>query len=462
VGETIMGKTLFDLGDTRQDLGPSEAVTTVERAGVQVVDLQFSDMAGGTKGLTIPTAMLGFALAHGYRFDGSALTGGDRHAELDLYLTPDPATLSVFPTPAGPNRARLYCSVRRHDGRPFPGDPRSTLERVLEDAAAAGFDIRVGLEIEYYLFRRPGPESGGVPLLHQDAAGYFDVGAEVVTGTRDEIVTTLQSLAVGVGGAHHETGPGQEELDLLPTGGVAMADQIMTVRQVIRSVAARRGLRATFMPKPLPDAPGSGMHFQQRLFGYPSGGDLLRERTGGRDGLSVTGGHFLAGQLGHAAGMAAILCPTVNSYKRLNAGHRAPRHARWARVGESALIRAPEMGEDQPGMLELRSPDATANPYLALTVAIAAALDGIHRTESPPEALDESLVAFDDAGLDRIGTPRLPENLGDALAALAGDDVIRHALGDYIFDLFYTRKWAEWSDYRRQITPWELARYADL
>ncbi|MGI8644057.1 MAG: glutamine synthetase beta-grasp domain-containing protein, partial [Thermomicrobiales bacterium] len=242
---------------------PSEVTDVLDyvaEQGAEVVDLQFSDIAGGTKSLTLPVASLKSTLAHGYRFDGSALTGGSRQAELDLYLLPDASTLEVVGgSEGGAPRARLYCSVRRHDGRAFPGDPRSTLERVLDETAAAGFDYRIGLEIEYYLLRRPEPDATPSFSPPRDAAGYFDVGADLITGTRDEIVTTLQHMGVGVGGAHHETGPGQEELDLLPAGGIRMADQLMTVRQVIRSVAAKRGLRATFMPKLLPDAPGSGM-----------------------------------------------------------------------------------------------------------------------------------------------------------------------------------------------------------
>lgn len=440
----------------------TDVAGSVAGSGADVVDLQFSDIAGGTKGLTIPTAALESALTRGYRFDGSALTGGTRQAELDLYLMPDVSTLEVMTRSEGdPPRARLYCSVRRHDGRAFPGDPRSTLERVLDETAATGYDYRIGVEIEYYLLRRPEPDTPTAFSPPRDAAGYFDVGADLITGTRDEIVTTLQQMGVGVGGAHHETGPGQEELDLLPTGGIRMADQLMTVRQVIRSVAAKRGLRATFMPKPLPDGPGSGMHLLQQLSRYPTGEDLLRERHGESGGLTDVGRHMIGGQLAHAAAACAVVCPTVNSYKRLNAGHRAPRYARWARVGEASLIRVPAGDEDQPSALELRSPDAMANPYLAIAVAVACALDGIQRAEVPPDPLDESLVAYDDSELERLGTPRLPENLGDALATMADDDVIRATLGDYIFDQFLTLKRAEWADYRRQVTPWEHERYGD-
>jgi glutamine synthetase len=459
--------------------GVGEALSTdsedLERklteAGVRVIDLLFSDIAGGTRALTIPVEGVRSALARGYRFDGAALAGGDRRAELDLYLVPDPATLVITPPHlfglSAQPRGRLYCSVRRHDGQPFAGDPRSTLERVLLDAAAVGYDYRVGLEIEYYLLRAdadPVAISGRGPVAPGsteivDEAGYFAVGEDELTGTRDEIVATLQQLGVHVGGAHHETGPGQEELDLLPAGGISMADQIMTVRQVIRSVAERRGFRATFMPKPFRDMAGSGMHLFQQLLRYPTGEDLLRDPRAGDDELSDTARLMIAGQMNHAAAMCAIVAPTVNSYKRLAAGHRAPRHARWARIGESALIRVPAVSEGEPLQLELRSPDATANPYLAIAVALACGLDGINRHEEPAEPLDESLVAYDDEELDRLGTPRLPMTLADAISALAEDDVIRTTVGDYIFEQLLTVKRAEWDDYRRDVSPWEHRRY---
>jgi glutamine synthetase len=455
-------------GLPRDRAAEESVLDQVGRSAVQLVDLQFSDITGGAKSLTIPAGLLAQTLAHGYRFDGAALTGGVRQLELDLYLVPDPATLAFFPPlgvdrPAAPGeqrRARLYCSVHRRDGQPFAGDPRSTLQRTLEAASAAGFDYRVGIEIEYYLLRRDPTELGLLPE-QPGGAGYFDLGEDLIAGTRDEIVATLQAVGVGIGGAHHETGPGQEELDLLATGGIKMADQIMTVRQVIRSVAQRRGLRATFMPKPLVRAPGSGMHVVQRLARFPQGGDVLRAPES-RDDLSPVARQLIAGQLAHAAGICAVVCPTVNSYKRLAAGHRAPRHAFWARFGQAALVRVPAWAADEDAMIELRCPDAMANPYLAFAAVLACALDGIRLAEEPPLPLEQSLITYEDEELARLGIPLLPATLGDALHALAEDDVLRAALGDYIFDQLLTVKRAEWEDYRRYVSPWEHARYADV
>jgi glutamine synthetase len=370
---------------------------------------------------------------------------------------PDPATLVTYLEPSGRGRrARFSCSVRRRDGQPFAGDPRSVLERNLEEARAAGFDFRVALEMEYYLF--PRDDRDGMPPT--DAAGYFGTGPGLGTGTRDDVVASLAAMGIHVGGAHHETGPGQEELDLLPGSALRMADTVLTVREVIRAVAERHGLRASLMPKPLSDAPGSGMHVFQRLHRVADGGDALR---GEGETISLQAKHAIAGQLAHARGMCAVVCPTVNSYKRLAAGHRAPRHATWARLSQASLIRVPSWAPsaDSTVELELRSPDNMANPYLTLAIALASAMDGIRREQEPPLALDENLVRYDDDELARLGVPSLPHTLGDALTALAEDDVVRTALGDYVCDQFLLVKRAEWNDYRRYVSPWERERYGD-
>jgi glutamine synthetase len=264
-------------------------------------------------------------------------------------------------------------------------------------------------------------------------------------------------MGIGIGGAHHETGPGQEELDFPATGALRMADQLIIARQVVRSVAQRRGLRATFMPKPFTDAPGSGMHVFQELARYPEGGDTLRDG----DDISAIARAWIGGQLAHAPGMCLVTNPSVNSYKRLNAGHRAPRHATWARVSQASLIRVPSWAPEEAAAIELRSPDAMANPYLAFAVALACGLDGIAHGEEPSDPLDESFVVYDDGELQRLGIPRLPGTMGEALAPFTQDPVVRECLGDYVFDQLFTVKKAEWEDYRRHVSPWELARYGD-
>lgn len=433
----------------------NDAIERVGREGVRLVDLQFSDLASGARVMTIPVDLLETVLHNGYRFDGSAVTGGHREVELDLFLVPDAATLVTYLEPAGGGRrARFSCSVRRRDGQPFAGDPRSVLERNLAEAREAGFEYRVGVELEYYLFRPDNVDLAQPP----DVAGYFGAGPGLGTGTRDDVVASLAAMGIQVGGAHHETGPGQEELDLLPADALRMADTLLTVRQVIKGVAARHGLRANLMPKPLADAPGSGMHVFQQLRRLDDGSDALR---GESESLSPDARHAIAGLLEHARGMSAIVCPTVNSYKRLAAGHRAPRHATWARLSQASLLRVPSMGvsSDATVELELRSFDNMANPYLALSVALASALDGVRRGEEPSLALDENLVRYDDEELQRMGVPSLPQTLGDALVAMAEDDLMRPVLGDYVYDQFLIVKRAEWNDYRRYVSPWERERY---
>src|SRR5829696_3565500 len=430
-----------------------ELIARVREAGARLVDLQFSDIAGGAKALTIPAELLPTTLRQGYRFDGSALTGGLRKVEIDLYLLPDPSTLVIFPTlDNGERRARLCCSVQRRDGHPFAGDPRSVLARGLANAREQGFDYKVGIEMEYYLLRSD-PHSAMPPV---DAAGYFGVGEDVISSTRDEVLTTLQTMGIGVGGAHHETGPGQEELDLREADALRMADELITVRQVIRSAAQRRGLRATFMPKPMLDAPGSGTHIFQQLF-HLDGADALRDG----EELAPTAYWMIGGQLSHASGMCLVTNPSVNSYKRLNAGHRAPRHATWARVSQASLIRVPSWASGENAEIELRNPDAMANPYLAFAVALACALDGITNRIDPPDPLDESFMSYGDVELQRRNATRLPATLGEALDRFTEDTTVQDTVGAYIADQLLTVKREEWEAYRSHVSPWEYNRYVD-
>ncbi|MCA9859268.1 MAG: glutamine synthetase [Thermomicrobiales bacterium] len=433
----------------------AEVVERVRDEGLGLVDLVFSDITGGAKALTIPATLVERTLERGYRFDGSALTGGMRSVELDLYLMPDPSTFAVLvPGEGDDRRGRLCCSVLRKDGQPFDGDPRSTLQRVIDRAAAAGIDYRVGIEMEYYLLRGDWTHLA----VERDSAGYFDFGEDAVSRTRDSIVSSLASIGVGLGGAHHETGPGQEEIDLRPTGALRMADQLITIRQTIRTAARQFGLRATFMPKPFTDAPGSGVHVFQQFREIDGATDILRDEF---DELSTAAMHIIGGQVAHAAAMCAVLCPTVNSYKRLNAGHRAPRYANWAHVSQTSMIRVPSALAGGAASIELRCQDALANPYLALAVALTAALDGIEHQLDPPEPLEESFSSYNDAGLERIGVQRLPGTLGEALDAFSQDQVVQEALGSYISDQLLTVKRAEWEEYRTVVGPWEHRRYGD-
>lgn len=437
-----------------------EAMNRLGENTVSLVNLQFSDIGGGTRTVTIPVTLLPRVFERGYRFDGAAMAGGERQVEVDLFLMPDPSTATVFPHSGdGPRRAQVFCWVTRRDGQSFAGDPRSALQRQLQVAASKGLDYRLGIELEFYLYRGDRLEAASL-LPSATSTGYFGDGEDSTADVRDEIVATLQDLGVGVHGAHHETGPGQQELDLRHSGGIRSADQIITTRQIIRQIAHKHGMRATFMPKPFPDAPGSGMHFFQRLLDLSSGRDLLKG-DGSSNDISETAHHMLAGQLNHAQPMSAILNTTVNSYKRLADGHRAPTHATWARVSSASLLRLPATSKNSHADIELRSPDAMANPYLAIASTLGTAIDGIRNTSEPPAPFDENLVSYDDDELNRLGVPRLPQTLGQALDSLASSDVLRETLGTYIFDQLLSVKRAEWADYSRHVSPWEHMRYGD-
>lgn len=443
---------------SREDI--QRVMDTLGEHRVNLVHLQFSDIAGGGRTVTIPASLLPKVFKRGFRFDGSAMTGGMRQVEMDLFLSPDPSTLVVLPSlPGQPSRAQLYCWVTRREGQPFAGDPRTILQQQLQRAAELGLDYRVGIELEFYLYRGDSLETA-VRENSDYSLGYFSDGAIGTSAVRDEIVATMHDLGLGVHGAHHETGPGQQELDLRHLGGIDIADQLTSTRQLIRVLAERHGMKVTFMAKPWQDAPGSGMHLFQRLMTLEDGTDLLRTEKGKE--LNPMAGHMIAGQLRHASAMSAILNTTVNSYKRLSDGHRAPAWATWARVSEASLLRVPAVSAGTPTDIELRSPDAMANPYLAIAVALGAAVSGIEQKLDPPEPFDENLVHYNQDEYARLGVERLPQTLGEAIDKLAQDETMRDILGHYIVDQLVTVKRAEWDEFRRHVSPWERAKYGGV
>lgn len=427
---------------------------------VNLVHLQFSDIAGGGRTVTIPTALLPRVFRKGFRFDGSAMSGGMRQVEVDLFLMPDPGTLVVLPPAKDqPRRAFLFCWVTRRGGQPFAGDPRTILQRQLNRAGAMGLDYRVGIELEFYLYKGDSLANATFESPHVSPS-YFsdsDIGSAAV---RDHIVSWMHELGLGVHGAHHETGPGQQELDLRHQGGIRVADQLTSTRQLIRVIAEQHGMKVTFMAKPFDDAPGSGMHLFQRLLKLDDGTDLLRDSDGPE--ISKIAGHMIAGQIRHAAAMSAIVNTTVNSYKRLADGHRAPAWATWARISEASLLRVPATPAGTLTDIELRSPDPMANPYLATAVALGTAVNGIEQQLDPPDPLDESLVHYNQDEYQRSGSEQLPQTLGEAITNLGQDETMREILGHFIVDQLITVKRAEWDAYRRHVSPWEHTQYGEL
>jgi glutamine synthetase len=428
----------------------------LETRQISQIHLQFADVAGTVKTVTIPAAQLEDAVAHGTWFDGSSLDSLARTAESDMYLVPDLATFAVGRW-GGALSARVICTAHTPDGTADWGDPRRALQAAVERARTLGFDYQVGPEIEFYVLGQD-RDGNAAPPAH-DAGGYFDFSADPGTSVRHQAVDVLTSLGIDINTTHHEVAPGQHEIDLGRTGAVEAADAVMTLRYVLKAVAREHGALATFMPKPFADRSGSGLHVHQSLLTLDGDNAFCDEQSD--YGISDVARHFIAGQLHHARAMTAVLAPLVNSYKRLGRGFEAPVFVSWARTNRGALIRVPQVGRKEAVRVELRSPDPSCNPYLALAVMLRCGLDGIERELTLPPAIEESLWGADEDELRRQNVELLPPSLWDALAVFAHDEIVHDALGDQICELFVESKEQEWNQYRSQVTPWELDAYLE-
>lgn len=437
---------------TREDI-----LSAISDQQIQFIDLWFTDITGLVKSVTLPSSEIQTVLDHGAHVDGSSIEGFARVAESDMTLIPDIETFAVLPwDPPEERTARLICTVHTVQGEPFIGDPRTVLTRMIEQAAGMGFHYKTGMELEFFLFQTS--EGGDKPLLPQDNAGYFDMSTGQSQAIRRRMLATLSDLNIQVESTHHEIGSGQHEIDLRFDSALASADKVLTSRVALKTIAQRQGLYCTFMPRPVEDLPGSGMHTHQSLHALQTDDNVFAQ-PGDEYGLSEVARHFLAGQLYHARGMAAVLAPLVNSYKRLGTSFEAPVYVTWAHINRGALIRVPHIarGRETHTRLELRCPDPSSNPYLASTVMLAAGLDGIRQRMQLPTALEETLFQQDPSRRRRLEV--LPTSLGEALDALAQDEVILTALGPFISDRYLAAKRQEFDAYNRQVTPWELERY---
>ncbi len=441
--------------DSRQAL-----LRRVEEQRVAFVNLQFTDVLGMVKTVTIPIGELPDALDHGVWFDGSSIEGFARSVESDMYLVPDLATYALVPWDQheGLATARLICDVFTPDGKPFAGDPRHVLTSVVHQAADLGFSFNVAPELEFFLFKADA-EGRSTPLPH-DTAGYFDVSTDLATLIRRQMVRALQNMGIAVEAAHHEVAAGQHEIDLRYAEAIRAADHTITARLALKAVAQLNGLHATFMPKPIAGVNGSGMHVHQSLVDIVTGRNAFADANDAY-GLSPTARHFIAGLLAHARGMCVILAPLVNSYKRLVPGYEAPVYISWGRTNRSALVRVPRItaGREQSTRIELRCPDPSCNPYLAYAVMLAAGLDGIRRKLSLREAAEEDLFHVDPRAR---GLTILPTSLGGALDALREDELIQATLGPYVCERFIDAKQQEWEDYRAYVSDWEVERYRSI
>ena len=416
---------------------------TIEERNIRFIRLWFSDVLGTLKSVAIAPAELENAFDEGIGFDGSAIEGFARITESDMLAKPDPATFSILPwRTEAPGAARMFCDITMPDGSPSHSDPRNVLRRTLDKAAKMGYTCYTHPEIEFFLFKSQ-PEKGVAPVP-VDQGGYFDHTPAVVGHDfRRQAITLLEAMGISVEFSHHEGAPGQQEIDLRYADALSTADNIMTFRHVIKEVALEQGFYASFMPNPFTDHPGSGMHTHVSLF---EGENNAFYDASAEFNLSKTGRSFIAGILKHAAEMTAITNQWVNSYKRLQGGGEAPALINWGQSDRGALVRIPmyKPNKENSTRIELRSLDSACNPYLAYSVMLAAGLKGI----------EENYV------LEPSSDPApLPANLHEAIVAMESSELIRQTLGEHVFEFVLRNKRAEWQDYRRQVSAYELDRY---
>ncbi|MEB3102715.1 type I glutamate--ammonia ligase [Ferviditalea candida] len=425
---------------------------------VRFIRLQFTDLLGSIKNVEIPVSQLEKALDNKMMFDGSSIEGYVRIEESDMYLYPDLETWVIFPWVTEDRVARLICDVYMPDGTPFAGDPRGILKRNLAYMESMGYTaMNVGPEPEFFLFKTD--EKGNPTLELNDQGGYFDLApTDLGENCRRDIVLTLEEMGFEIEASHHEVAPGQHEIDFKYANALHAADQIQTFKLVVKTVARKHGLHATFMPKPLFGVNGSGMHCHQSLFKNNENA-FFEDKD--KLGLSDDARHYMAGILKHARSFAAITNPTVNSYKRLVPGYEAPCYVAWSASNRSPMVRIPA-SRGLSTRIEVRNPDPAANPYLALAVMLRAGLDGIENKLGLPSPTDRNIYVMSDEERLDYGIPSLPMNLREALTELLQDDVICEALGDHALAHFVELKEIEWDMYRTQVHSWERDQYLTL
>lgn len=433
-----------------------EVFRLVEEENVKFIRLQFTDILGTIKNVEIPSSQLEKALSNKMMFDGSSIEGFVRIEESDMYLYPDLDTFVIFPWTAEKGKvARFICDIYHPDGTPFEGDPRSNLKRVLNEMKELGFtDFNVGPEPEFFLFKL---DAAGAPTLElNDSGGYFDLApTDLGENCRRDIVLELEEMGFEIEASHHEVAPGQHEIDFKYTNAVKACDDIQTFKLVVKTIARKHGLHATFMPKPLFGVNGSGMHCNLSLF--KDGENVFYDENGALE-LSDTARQFVAGILQHAPNFTAITNPTVNSYKRLVPGYEAPCYVAWSARNRSPLIRIPA-SRGLSTRVEVRSVDPSANPYLAMAVQLAAGLDGIKKQLTPPKAVDQNIYVMSKEEREDNNIVDLPATLAQAIENLQKDEIIAKALGKHLCEHFIEAKTIEWDLFRTQVHPWEREQY---
>ncbi len=434
----------------------------VKEDKVKFVSLQFTDVTGAVKSVDLPVHNLEEALDSGVWFDGSSVEGFARIQESDMRLILEPDTYAILPwSPPDLRRARVFCDIYTPDGKPFEGDPRGTLKRLLAKLAERGWTYNIGPEPEFFLFK--GTNGHGIHPVPHDVGGYFDFSSfDEAVVVRTELMEALMTMGLEVEVGHHEVALGQHEIDFRYANALKAADNVLTLKYTVKAIAAQHGLVASFMPKPIFGINGSGMHCHQSLFDR-EGNNLFFDPNDEMK-LSAIARSFIAGQLAHARALAALVAPTVNSYKRLVPGYEAPVYIGWAQINRSALIRIPRYteGRDKSMRAELRFPDPSANPYLAFTGMLAAALDGIDKQMTPPAPLNNiNLYHLSKEERAEMGVGELPGSLAEALRELEQDEVLKEALGPVTYEAFMRAKWEEWDEFRLRVTDYEIERYLE-
>ena len=432
-----------------------QLLKTIRDKNVEFLRLQFTDIQGLVKSVSIPASRLGKALDSGTGFDGSSIEGFARIQESDMLLRPDISSFAILPWRARENKnvARLICDVYKPNGQPFEGDPRYVLKKAMKKAEDMGYTMNVGPELEFFLFNM---ENGRATTKPHDFAGYFDFGpVDLAEDIRREIVLALTEMGFNIEASHHEVAKGQHEIDFTYGEALRTADNVVTFKYVTRTIAMKNGLAATFMPKPIYGAAGSGMHVNISLF---KGDDNAFFDPEAKMQLSDLARYFVGGLLEHAPAITAITNPLINSYKRLVSGFEAPVYIGWSGPNRSSLIRVPS-GRGLSTRLEFRSPDPSCSPYLGFAAVLAAGLDGVKRKIDPGDPVDLNIYELSDEERERLGIRLLPSNLREALDHLEEDKVIRDALGEHVYANFSRLGSLEWKMYNNHVHPWEVERY---
>jgi glutamine synthetase len=438
------------MGYTKEDV-----IRMVKEEDIKFIRLQFTDIFGQLKNVAISASQIEKALNNECMFDGSSIEGFVRIEESDMYLRPDPDTFVIFPwRPQMDKVARLICDIYTTDGKPFEGDPRYILKKVLKEAEEMGCSFNVGPECEFFLFLTK-EDGTPVPITH-DSAGYFDLGpVDLGEDARRDMCLALEQMGFEIEASHHEVAEGQHEIDFKYENALKTADNIMTFKLAVKAIAHRHGLHATFMPKPIFGINGSGMHINQSL--NKDGKNAFYDPND-KLGLSSEAYNYIAGIVKHAKAMAAITNPIVNSYKRLVPGYEAPVNIAWSAKNRSPLIRIPG-ARGQGTRIEMRNPDPSCNPYLALAVCLAAGLDGIKNNLTPPPSVDRNIFAMTEEEKEALGIDALPKDLADAIQELKKDDYIKSVLGQHIFEKYVEAKELEWDEYKAKVHQWEIDKY---